>query len=159
MSKTEGAIPKTMHGARAKLSLGGKPVGIFMNVSYGIQYDAQPIHILGKFDPAEIVLTGMEPVSVNATGFRVIGSEGAPRGPHGDALVPKLQDLLRHPDTFLTITDRQTGETILTVRGLRPTGYSTQLNARGLQEISVSFMGLVANDESGSQSDPGAAVY
>lgn len=143
---------KTMHGARAKLAIVSgtdfKVVGLFSNVSYGVTYDMQPIYILGKHAPAEIVPTGQEAVTVTATGFRIVDN-----GPHVAGKVPKLQDLLNHEDLGLAIIDRQTGRTIMQVFNVRPTGYQTTVGARGVQEITVNFIGIRIQDESGDQSE------
>lgn len=144
----------TMHGSRAKVIINGKVVGIFGNCSYGVRYDANPVFILGRFNPAEIALTGQEAIEVQCSGYRVIDN-----GPHAVASVPMLQDLLNHEDFTLAIIDRQTKKEIMTVVGVRPTGYSTEVASRQLQSLQVSFMGIAISDESGSQEDVGAVDY
>jgi hypothetical protein len=148
-----GTKSKTMHGARAQLSIAGKIVGVFNSVSYGIQYDANPVYVLGRFNAAEIALTGMEPVSVTAQGFRVVEN-----GPYVVSNVPMLQELLNHEDIILSLFDRQSGKEIMTVVGVRPTGYTTDVAARGLQSLSVSFMGLSLSDEAGDQDEEKSAT-
>ena len=146
-----------MHGSRAQVMIDGKIIGIFTNVSYGVRYDANPVHILGRFSAAEIVLSGMEPISVDATGFRVVDN-----GPYKVASVPRLQDLLNHEDITLAIFDRQSGEQIMTVVGVRPTGYSTSVASRGIQDLTVNFMGLRLSDENdpnGQDETPGATEF
>jgi hypothetical protein len=150
---------KTMSGARAKFAIvdpatgEATVMGIFSQVSWGVVYDAQPVFILGRYGPAEIEYTAQEAVQVTATGWRVIK-----HGPHAEAKVPKLQDLLRHEYITLTIIDRQSNERPMTLHKVRPTGYSTSINARGLEEITVNFMGIVADDESTvNEEDPSAA--
>lgn len=139
---------KTMHGARAKVFIadpnGGKPqlVGIFNNVSWGLTYDVQPVNILGRFSPDELVYTAQEPVTVTASGFRVVNA-----GPHTIAKVPNLIDLLTHEYIELTINDRQTGSDVAKIHSVRPTGYSTTLSARALEEVTITFMGLLVDDE------------
>lgn len=150
-----GVKAKTMHGARAQLAINGQIVGIFNTVSYGVSYDANPVFILGRFNAAEIALTGMDAISVTCGGFRVVDG-----GPYKVASVPKLQDLLNHEDITLAIFDRQTGEQILTVVGVRPTGYDTSVSARGLQDLTVKFLGLSLSDEDGDQEEtPNAVNY
>jgi len=149
---------RTMHGARAKLAIvdptgSFKVVGLFSNVSYGVTYDMQPIYILGKHAPGEIVPTGQEAVTVTATGFRVVDN-----GPHVAGKVPKLQDLLMMDDLGLAIIDRQTGKTVMQVFNVRPTGYQTTVGARGVQEITVNFIGIRIQDESGDQNEEGSAT-
>lgn len=141
------ATPKIMNGARAKVFLTkpGEParlVGIFTSLSYGVAYDAQPAYTLGAFAPREIDYTAQEPVSIQASGWRVINN-----GPHIQALIPRLQDLLNHEYLTMTVVDRQTGETIATIVDVRPTGYSTPIANRQLVEQSFSFMGRLMGDE------------
>lgn len=137
------ARAQTVHGARAKLIIDGTLQGSFSNVSYGLTYDMQPIYTLGRFSPAEIVPVGQEAIAISATGFRIVGN-----GPHVAAKVPKLQDLLQHEDIELTIEDRQTNQATFKVVGVRPTGYTTAIGARGVQEITVNFLGIRQSDES-----------
>lgn len=152
-----GVKAKTMHGSRAQVMVDGVIIGVFTNVSYGVRYDANPVHVLGRFSAAEIVLSGMEPISVDCTGFRVVDN-----GPYGQISVPRLQDLLNHEDITMAIFDRQTGKQIMTVVGVRPTGYNTSVAARGLQDLTVNFMGLVLSDENdpnGQDETPGATQF
>jgi len=144
-----------MHGARAVVHIGGTPVGIFSQISYSVTYDVQPVFTLGRFSAIEIVYTGAEPVSVSASGYRVISSDAeGQRGPHGELSVPKLDELLNNEDTTICIYDRQnTAKPILNVIGIKPTGYSTSISRGGLQEISVNFVGLIASDETGAQAE------
>lgn len=141
------ASAKTMHGARAQLMIadpGGtaKVVGIFNNVSVGLTYDVQPVFLLGRSSPDELVYTAQEPVSITASGFRVVGA-----GPHQTGRVPNLRDLLTHEYIELAILDRQTGKQIHKIHSVRPTGYQTTLSARSLEEITVTFTGLLLDDE------------
>ena len=147
-------VANTMHGARAILKIDGKKVGIFNSASWGMQIDMQPIFILGRFSPAEIVPTGQEAVSVTATGFRIYG-----RSPHVVAGLSTLQDLLTDPGlTSLTIEDRQNGANIMLVEGVRVAGYSTSVNARGVQEITVNFIGTKVSDESVTNTEAGVDI-
>jgi len=142
-----------LHGARAQLIVNGKIVGLFTSCQWGLNYDAIPNYILGRFSPAEITYTGQEAISVNATGFRVISN-----GAHVAAGMPKLQELMTFQDISLAIFDRQTGLQVMTVVGVKPISYSTGVAARSVSDFSVAFMGLKLSDESGSQDEqPGAS--
>lgn len=150
---------KTLTGARAQLIVTdpttntGKVVGIFSNVSWGLAYDAQPIYVLGRYSPAETVYTAQEAVNVSATGFRVMDA-----GAHVSAKVPNLKDLMAHEYMELAIFDRQTNQMTAKIHSVRPTGYSTSLSARGVQEVTVNFIGLLVDDESTENSEvPGAS--
>lgn len=150
---------KVMTGARAQLMIvdpntgEGKVMGIFSNVSYGLTYGAEPIFILGRYSPDEIVYTSQEAVSIQASGWRVIDA-----GPHTVAKVPKLADLLRHEYIELAIFDRQTNKRIAKIHSVRPTSYSTSLANRQPEEVSITFMGLLVDDESTENAElPGAS--
>jgi hypothetical protein len=154
------APAKAMHGARALVQImdnnnGGAAVtvGIFNSINYGLQYDVQPIFVLGRYTGIESVYTGAEPVAVSVSGFRIIDL-----GPHVAGRVPHLQALLNHEYINLVVQDRQTGKTICTIRDCRPTGYSTALSARSVEEITISYLGLMVEDESGENTEGGGVL-
>lgn len=158
-----GRQAKTMHGARAVMKIDGEPVGIWMDVSWSALHDVRPVDILGRFTSAELVTVGVQPVAISCTGWRPVeqgqGAENA-RGPHVDAKVPKVQDLLSIHDVDISVWDRQTDRNILVANNCRPAGYRTRVSVRGLQEISVDYIGIIAYDESGPQMEgEGAADY
>lgn len=144
------APPKVMNGARAKVGFidpktnQTKYVGIFNNVSYGLTFDAQPAYILGRYSPAEIDYTAQEPVNITCSGWRVFE-----HGAHVEGQVPNLKDLLNHEYITITILDRQNPtKNLATFRNVRPTGYSTTISARNLEEVTVTFVGIFVDDES-----------
>ena len=139
---------KVMHGARASVKLiipgqAPKTIGLFHTISWGLNYNVSPVTILGNYNAVELVYTGMEPVSVSCSGFRIID-----QGPHALAGIPNVKDLLTSEYLVLEIYDRQTKKTIGKVRDVRAVSYSTTLNARQLEEINVSYTGLWVDDES-----------
>ena len=148
------AAPRIMNGARAKFGFidpatGTATIcGIFSNVSYGLSFDAQPAFILGRYSAAEIDYVAAEPVRVTATGWRVIH-----HGPHTEAHLPRLQDLLKHEYLTLVIFDRQTNLPVATIRSVRPISYDTTIANRNLEEITITFMGLLVDDEDNSNSE------
>ena len=145
--------PRVMSGARAKVSINGKVVGIFANISYALAYDAQPAYILGRYSAAEIDYTAQELVQVSASGFRVVNS-----GAHALASVPALDKLLNHEYVTIEIVDRQENKAIAIIRNVRPTGYSTSISARQLEEITVNFVGTLVDDESTKNEEHATAV-
>lgn len=140
-------------GARAVLRINNVPVGVFARVSWSVAYDAAPAYVLGRYSAAEITYTGAEIVSVDAVGFRIIG-----RGAHQVASLPKLQELLNHDSISLSIVDRRTGEEFFKVYHVRPVGYSSDVAPRSQSELSVRFIGIRAEDESGAQEEAAGAV-
>lgn len=134
---------KTVTGARAQVMIGNKIVGIFNNISFGLNYDLAPIYVLGRYTAAETVFTAQEVVSVSATGFRAVGA-----GPFEAVSLPYLKQLMSHEYIELAVFDRQTNRKIAQIHEVRPTGFSTSIGARGIEEISVSFTGISLEDES-----------
>jgi len=151
-----GTIAKTLVGSRLKLYINNQLAGIFGSVDVTVSYGMEPVAILGKYDTAEIVPTSMAPVAFNATGFRVYGN-----GPYEIANVAQLQDLLNNQDIACSVIDRQnpTGAPVMQISGVRATGWSSDVGARGLQGLTVNFLGLTFADESGPQADTGAVVF
>lgn len=141
--------PKVVHGARALVSIMDPTtgvstiVGIFNNFSYGVTYDVQPAFILGRFSAAELGYTAMEPVQGTATGWRVVN-----HGPFVEPKLPQLQQLLSNPYIEIQVVDRQTLATIAQIHSVRASGFSTTIAARQLQEITMTYVGLLFDDES-----------
>lgn len=148
--------PRTFTGARAIVSIAGsdgKPVavGVFNNVSYNVSINIQPVETLGSLLPRELAQTSQDAVAVTASGFRVIKS-----GPYTNNLVPTVDQLLRWDGVTLTIMDRQPAsgpQNVLTVKDAKCTGYRSSVGAKNLADLEVSYLGIVATDETASQSD------
>jgi hypothetical protein len=150
---------KTMNGARAKVAIvdpatgQALTVGIWNNFSYSVNHDVQPAFILGRFSAAELVTTGVEPVSITAGGWRVIN-----HGPYADGKLTNVKDLLTQEYLVLTVIDRQTGKNIATIHGCLPTGFSSGLSSRQLQESTNTYMGLLMDDESTQNTEASSAA-
>jgi hypothetical protein len=142
------APPKIVTGARAKVEItsddGRKvTVGIFTSISYGVAYDATPVYTLGAYAPRDIEYTAQEPVSISASGWRIID-----QGPHVQALFPTLAEILTHEYLQFVITDRQNPDKVIAkISNVRPTSYQTPIASRQLTEQSFSFMGILCSDE------------
>jgi hypothetical protein len=156
---------KVMVGARAIVFVNNVPVGVFDSVDYSVNVGAEPIHILGRYSPAEITPTSYEAVTLNCSGFRLIGQGG-----HELPKMPKLQDLLNLEYVTITVTDRQntmvkdgkvtTGESkpILVAQNCVPVSYSTGYSAKATSRIRITYMGTVAYDESAVQAEAGVST-
>lgn len=152
------AKAKVFTGARAKVYVDNVLVGIFDSCSYAVNIGAEPVHILGRYSPAEITQTSYEAVTVNCSGFRVIGNGG-----HVLPKVPKLQDLLQFEYITLALLDRQganteggtnpNNEPVMTVQNCVPINYSTGANAKATSRVQVTYLGTHASDESGAQDE------
>lgn len=152
------AIPKTMTGARAKIFIQDILVGLFDSCSYAVNVGAEPIHILGRYSASEIAQTSYEAVTVNCSGFRLIGNGG-----HVLPKMPKLQDLLQLEGIRISIVDRQDNENgspqeIMNVINCVPINYSTGYQARATSRIQITYLGTIASDEAGEQVESAGAV-
>ena len=149
------AKSKVMHGARAVLWIGSTPIGLFNNVSYQVNYDVAPAYILGRFSAAELIYVGAEVISISASGFRVMrnGPFSTVDQQSGSRLVPKLQELMNYEDITVSLHDRSESDPekglIMNVQHVKPTGFSSSVGARGLQDLSLSMQGLHYGDEDG----------
>jgi hypothetical protein len=143
---------KVFVGARARVYVDNVLVGIFDSVDYSVNVGAEPIHLLGRYGPAEITPTSYEAVSLNCSGFRLIGNGG-----HILPKMPKLQDLLNLESVTLSVSDRQNPDIpILVAQNCIPVSYSTGYSAKATSRIRVSYLGTKASDEAGDQSEAGA---
>jgi len=152
-----GTVAKTLTGARCLLSIDSQPIGLFASVDFGVNNAAEDIYVLGNLGASEIVYTSQDTITVNVSGFRVMGSS-----PYDASSVPKLQELLTHADITLSIVDRTTKLPVMTLVGVRPIGYNVSAQARGVASLSISFRGLRLSDESdggSAQGDPGSSPY
>lgn len=139
------AKAKILTGARAKILINGNLVGLFANCSWSIRQDKAPAYILGRYNPAEITPTSQEPVTISLTGYRVVDA-----GPYAVAEATMLKDLLFEEDFSVVVQDRQTGKSIFTAQGCRVSGWSSGVAARGVSDIRIDIIGLVAEDEYGT---------
>lgn len=150
---------RTVHGARALVRLTNsgtneaKPVGIWNSVNFSVSYDVNPVFILGRFSAAELVTTGLEPVSISCSGYRVVD-----HGPMVEGGFLNVTDLLNQGDITLDIYDRQTGKVIATIVGVKPTGLSSNVSAKNLMDSSTTYVGLLLSDESQTQFEEGPLV-
>ena len=147
------AKAKVFTGARAKVYVDNVLVGMFDSCSFAVNIGAEPIHILGRYSAAEIAQTSYEAVTVNCSGFRIIGNGG-----HLLPKVPKLQDLLNLETITLAMVDRQSTDNvpIMVVQNCLPISYSTGANAKASSRIQISYLGTHAYDESGEQDEADA---
>jgi hypothetical protein len=136
-------------GAKAKLFIDNKLVGVFTSCTYSVSYDLAPAYILGRHGVAEFTYTGMAPVSLNLTGYRVIGS-----GPYAINVAPELKELISHSGVLIKVVDRETDKDILSVLDCFCSGYSTGFNSRSVSDVSFTLLGRSLSDETTDGSEP-----
>jgi hypothetical protein len=142
---------KVMVGARAKVYVDNQLVGIFEGCTWNVNVGVEAIHLLGRYSPDEITPTSYEAVTLNCSGFRVIGS-----GVHVLPKFPKVQDLLSLEGVTIAVVDRQSGTNVLTAIGCVGTTNSGGYNARAASRVQINYTGLRISDESGDQDEAGA---
>ena len=148
------AVSKVFHGARGQVFVNGQISGIFSSISYGVDIDVSPAFVLGRFSPMELDVLAQEAISLTCTGWRVLNE-----GPYSGSIgVPKLQDLLTVDDITISLYDRQTGNFIMTVVGCKSQGWSSGLDSKAQQTLTVRFLGLRLEDEEGDQGEAASAT-
>jgi hypothetical protein len=138
------AKARVLHGSRAKIFISGNLVGLFANCTWSIRQTKQPIFILGRFHPAEIVPLSQEPVTMSLSGYRVVDA-----GPYKVANATLLKNLLNEEDFEVRIEDRQSGKTIFSAVGCRVQGWSSGVAANRTSDINVDIIGIKGEDEAG----------
>ena len=148
---------KVMSGARAKLGFydGNTPtfVGIFADVSYGVTYTVEPAYILGSYAATDLDYTSMEPVHIQATGFRVVG-----HGWFADARFPSLSELMFVDYLTMSIYDRQGDTEVARINKVRPASAAGGFSAKMLSTSTHSYIGLLVSDESQPDNYDGNAM-
>ncbi len=154
-SSQAGNQAQTLTGARAKLYVNGKLVGLGTDCSWSLPYGMEPVHTLGRYEPQEIVPVSQEAIEVSVNGMRVIDF-GPHKGFNGSVdtaiMVPVLADLLNNKDITIEIIDRQTNKSFMRVAQCRSRGYSSQVGAKGMVTYSMQFIGIRATDEHSTDS-------
>ena len=133
-------------GPRAKVFINSNPAGLFTSVTWSNRQEKIPTHIIGRYNPAEIVPTSQDAIQLSLSGYRVIDS-----GPYQALHATALRDLLHEEDFSIAIQDRQTGKIIFQVVGCRVQGWSSGVNARAISDIRLDVIGIRADDEYTSQ--------
>ncbi len=161
------ATAKTMSGARAKVSFidqqSGLPIpcGFFSNISYGLVYDQQAAFVLGRYSAAELQYTAVEVVQISASGWRTFR-----HGRHTAGRLPRVQDLLLHQPLEMLIEDRQVtaanpgaDAAVARIHNVLPLTSGEGYTIRQLSEMTLSYVGLLVDDEDVSNEEhPTASV-
>lgn len=139
-------IAETMQGARAKVYVSNRLVGVATNISYNVNHGAEAIHTLGRFEAQEIVLTSYEAVSVTLNGYKVIG-KGPFHKENGKSIATAPGELFKNVEFDIHIEDRETKKIILRITRCRNTGISSDLAAKATNTYTATFLGVLMQDE------------
>lgn len=146
------AASHAVTGARVVFKLSGNKVAWATSVSYTINHMHEPVNVLDQLEPEEYAEVGYY-VNFSASGFRIPGFSAIGQNA-GGGFMPKLSDILFQPELTAEITDKITGQTILTVKRCKCIERSGSIGARDLATETWNFVGISAGDE-GCNQDPG----
>lgn len=136
------AASKTFSGARAIFLIGSAPVAFAGGVSGEEMVDYEPVDVLALLEVREFVPVAYR-VSLNAQVFRVVGDSLKRLG-----ILPRQEEILTSGDLDASIQDKVTGSTIALFQGVKCSGHSWDVTARGIVQESVSFVAIRVLDES-----------
>jgi len=140
-------IAETMQGARAKIYVANRLVGVATSISYSVQISTEAIHTLGRFEPQEIVQTAYEAVAVTLNGFKVI-DKGPYHQENGKTIATPLGQLFKSVEFDIHVEDRETKKIVLRITRCKNTGLSSDLGAKATTTYTATFLGVAMQDES-----------
>lgn len=132
----------TFSGARAIFLINSIPAAFAGGVSGEETVDYEPVDVLGMLEVKEHVPVAYR-TSLNAQMFRVIGTSIKKIG-----ILPELQDIINSDDLTAAIQDSVTNTTMALFQGVRCSGHSFDITARGLVQENVTFVAIKVQDES-----------
>ena len=133
-------------GTRARFKIDGNVIGFAGGCSAEEMVDYEPVDVLDLLEVREFVPVSYR-CSMNAQVFRVVGS---PLKQYGDAkfsVFPKEDNILTTGELTASVEDSLTGTPIMSLQGVKCTGHSWDITARGLVSENVGFVAVRALDE------------
>lgn len=131
----------TFSGARAIFMINSQPVGFAGGVSGEEMVDYEPVDVLNLLEVREFVPVAYR-TSLNAQIFRVVGQSLKALG-----ILPRQEDIITSGDLDAAVQDNVTGQTIALFQGVRCSGHSFDVTARGIVMENVSFVSIRVFDE------------
>lgn len=136
------AASYTFSGARAIFLINAVPVAFAGGVSGEEQIEYEPVDVLNLLEVAEYVPVAYR-TSLNAQIFRVVGSSLKAQG-----ILPRQEEIITSGDLEAVIQDKITNQTTALFQGVRCSGHSWDVTARGLVQENVTFVAIRVLDES-----------
>lgn len=130
-------------GCKMELSIGGVVVAYASNASYNINHNHQAIELLGEVTVNEHAELGIT-VDMSASMFRVDQKAAVSLG-----IQPKINDFLSQPELVITLRDKVKDSVLVTATGIKLSGRSGSVDARGTFTETLNFVGRVIFDEAG----------
>ena len=137
------SAPAVFSGARARFMINTTTVAYAGGVNGDETIDYEPVDVLDLISVKEHVPVAYR-ATLNAQIFRVIGNSLKKQG-----FFPTLQKIITEVPMTATIEDAEvTKEPIAYFTGVRTTGHSFDITARGLVSENTSFVAIAVKDES-----------
>jgi hypothetical protein len=135
------AASKTFSGARAVFLINSAPVAFAGGVSGEEMIDYEPVDVLALLEVREFVPVAYR-TSLNAQVFRVVGDSLKKLG-----ILPRQEEIITSGDLEAAIQDTVTRQTIALFQGVRCSGHSWDVTARGIVQENVTFVSIRVLDE------------
>jgi len=135
------AASKTFSGARAVFLINSVPVAFAGGVSGEEMIDYEPVDVLTLLEVREFVPVAYR-TSLNAQVFRVVGDSLKKLG-----ILPRQEDIITSGDLEAAIQDVVTRQTVALFEGVRCSGHSWDVTARGIVQENVTFVSIRVLDE------------
>jgi hypothetical protein len=132
---------QTFSGARAIFFINGTAVGFAGGVSGEEMIDYEPVDVLNLLEVREHVPVAYR-TSLNAQIFRVVGNSIKAQG-----IMPRLEDIITSGDLEAAVQDSVTAQTVQLFQGVRCSGHSFDITARGIVNENVPFVAIRSLDE------------
>lgn len=133
---------QTYSGPRAIFLINEVPIAFAGGVSYDETIDYEPIDVLHLLEVKEHVPVAYR-VSLNAQVFRVVGQSLKQLG-----VLPRQEDIITSADLEAAVIDSVTQRTLALFQGVRCSGHSGDITARGIVSENVTFVCIRVLDES-----------
>lgn len=138
---------ETFSGARAIFKLEGVPIGFAGGVSGEEIVDYEPVNVLGLLEVREHVPVAYR-TSLSAQVFRVINSPLKRFGPTNLEVFPREDNILTTGELTAAIEDRlNPGVIAAQFEGVKASGHTFDVGARGLVSENISFVAIRMKDE------------
>jgi len=131
-------MSQTISGSRASLKINGKKVAFVGSVNLTIENTLTPINVIDQLEIAEACETG-HVVNFTANYFKVDANSAAALGFEFE----NLDDLLSQPELTMEMYDRVGDKVIANVSGVKCSGGSGSIDARGVWNGTWNFIGRI----------------
>ena len=135
------AASNTFSGARAVFLINSVPVAFAGGVSGEEMIDYEPVDVIQFLEVREFVPVAYR-TSLNAQVFRVVGNSLKKLG-----ILPRQEEIITSGDLEAAIQDTVTRQTMALFQGVRCSGHSFDVTARGIVQENVTFVSIRVLDE------------